>query len=142
MKLLNILVVILVILVACNEDDNPDINQGDNLYLSATIKGLDGNDVNYFEGGNDVGLYIASKDVAGQLNNSDIAVNLRFSQSAGGLVSQEPVSWQGYSQLMVYGYYPYSRKSDINPEAYPFTINTRQDTILKSSLEYRNNDFL
>lgn len=142
MKLLNILVVILVILVACNEDDNPDINQGDNLYLSATIKGLDGNDVNYFEGGNDVGLYIASKDVAGQLNNSDIAVNLRFSQSAGGLVPQEPVSWQGYSQLMVYGYYPYSRKSDINPEAYPFTINTRQDTILKSSLEYRNNDFL
>lgn len=131
-KTIYLLGIALLGLFAGCEDDADGIagDVGSELHLSALIDGLEASDAAYrFQGGQDVGFWLSSTDVSAVLNEADGVKNGRFSQSAGGLVSEPRMRWDSHSSLMVYGYSPYDSEAATNPSAYVFDMDRRQDTL-------------
>lgn len=128
---------------ACNDDDNSGGAAGGELRLSALIDGMTTGETAYrFQGGQEVGIWLSTTDVSGKLEHADLVRNGRFSQSAGGLVSDPRTSLGKHSELNVYGYSPYDREAVNTPNAYPFRINLRQDTVSLTPDGNRQSDFL
>lgn len=136
------LCLILVQLTSCENNDS-DSETISPLYLSALIDGMQTNEVAYrFQGGQGAGLWLSTQEVDNCLNNADITCNGCFVQSAGGLVS-EPRTYIGkHENLVIYGYYPYSSEAQINPEAYSFAVELRQDSCGKTPDGNRASDLL
>ena len=129
---------------SCDDKDDPDTIKGDEeLYLSALVDGLGVDAATYrFQGGEGVGFWLSSTDVSGRLNQADVTANNRFMQSAGGLVSEPRTNWSKSGELFIYGYSPYDKEAANTPEAYPFQINLRQDTLALTADRMKTCDFL
>lgn len=128
---------------ACNDDDSTNGNSASELQLSALIDGMTVGEAAYrFQGGQEVGIWLSTTDVSGKLDNADLVQNGRFSQSAGGLVSDPRTSLSKRSTINLYGYSPYDREAQNSPHAYFFRLNSRQDTVSYTSDGNRKSDFL
>ena len=115
---------------ACDDDQHTDRTSDCELYFSALIDGMTPEETAYrFQGGQEVGFWLSSMDITEKLNEADLARNVRFSQSAGGLVSESPINWNDDLPIYVYGYSPYNKKIIYSPHAYQFNVNLRQDTV-------------
>ena len=106
----------------CNDDDSTgNDTSGAELHLSALIDGVTVEETAYrFQGGQEVGIWLSTTDVSGKLANADGVHNMRFSQSAGGLVAEPRATWNNRSTINVYAYAPYDREAQDAPHAYPF----------------------
>jgi len=129
---------------SCDDKNDPDTIKGDReLYLSALVDGLGIDAATYrFQGGHGVGFWLSSTDVNGNLNQADIAVNNQFLQSAGGLVSEPRTNWSKSGELFIYGYSPYDKEAIKTPEAYPFQLDLRQDSLALTADKMKRSDFL
>ena len=115
---------------ACDDDQHTDRTSDCELYFSALIDGMTPEETAYrLQGGQEVGFWLSSMDITEKLNEADLARNVRFSQSAGGLVSESPINWNDDLPIYVYGYSPYNKKIIDSPHAYQFNVNLRQDTV-------------
>lgn len=129
----------------CNDDNGKysDTSFVEPLYLSALIDGMTADETSYrFKGGAEVGIWLSTTDVSGKLDNADVVRNMRFTQSAGGLVTEPRASWENHSTINVYAYAPYDEKAQDTPHAYPFQLNLRQDTVSLIPDGNRQSDFL
>ena len=125
---------------SCDDKEDSEAVKGE-LYLSALVDGLGNNASTYrFQGGEGVGFYISSTDVTGRLNQADVATNNRFMQSAGGLVSEPRTNWKA-DEYFIYGYSPYDKTAN-TPEAYPFKLILKQDSLALTSDGMKKCDFL
>lgn len=128
----------------CNDDDSTgNDTSGAELHLSALIDGMTAEETAYrFQGGQEVGIWLSTTDVSGKLANADGVHNMRFSQSAGGLVAEPRATWNNRSTINVYAYAPYDREAQDAPNAYPFQLNLRQDTVSLTPDGNRQSGFL
>lgn len=131
-------------LAGCEDDNENATNSGSGiLHISAMIDGMNQQEAETrFYGGQDVGFWLSTTEVHGALNNADLAQNIRFSQSAGGLVSEPRTRCNGGEQLSIYGYSPFDYKASENPESYIFEIDSRQDTLIDHPHGNKKCDFL
>lgn len=133
------LLFLILLCTACSEDEVAGVG-GNKLWISASINGIEGSQTR-FNGGDGVGLWIGSESAS--LDAANMARNLRFMQSAGGLVSEPRTLANPKADLYIYGYYPYSPEAGNNPHEYPFTVSARQDTFAVSDPRgYVENDLL
>lgn len=127
--------------ISCSESEVAG-EGGNKLWLSATIHGIDGTQKR-FDGGDGVGLWICSESGHTSIDEANVAANVRFMQSAGGLVSEPRTVVKPSADLCIYGYYPYSPTATAHPHQYPFTVSARQDTFaLSNPRGYVENDLL
>lgn len=113
------------------------------LHLSALIDGMTAEETAYrFQGGQEVGIWLSTIDVSGKLDNADGVHNMRFTQSAGGLVAEPRATWNNRSTINVYAYAPYDQEAQDAPHTYPFQLNLRQDTVSLMPDGNRQSDFL
>ena len=125
-------------LSGCEENDNTALtDNGLPLQISASIQSIDENGAYKFNGGQSVGLWVSSVENA-SLKQSDVACNIKFYQSAGGLVSEPRTYWGEHQQLNIYGYYPFDTIAVESPEAYHFSVELEQ----KGTNEIVNSDLL
>ena len=132
-------------LASCSEEDTylTPYGEGEQLHMSALIDGFTQTETDLrFQGGENVGFWLSKGEVAGRLNSADVEVNIRFSQSAGGLVCEPRVHWNDNQELHYYAYTPYDANADENPEQYLFQLNLRQDSAAMDKNARSDSDFL
>jgi len=115
----------IAICCSCNEKDTDSSVQGAPLQLSANIQTIGSGDIYKLEGGESVGLWVSSNENT-PLEQADIAQNIKFYQSAIGLVSEPRTYWGNHSQVHVYGYYPFDTEAADSPQSYYFAVETDQ----------------
>lgn len=134
-----ILFVLGVITNACDDNNNEGARADKTLNLTAFIDGLTPEVSSYrFQGGQEVGIYLSTNEFE-KLSDANRGKNIRFSQSAGGMVSDPRTLWKNGETLVAYAYSPYDREFSGVPNAYPFEIELRQDEIYaagKSNYHY------
>lgn len=108
----------------CDEKDTLSVIKGDPLLLSANIQMMGGGEAYKLNGGESVGLWVSSTE--GALAQADVAQNIKFYQSAVGLVSEPRTYTGGHQDLYIYGYYPFDTAAVAFPEAYQFSVEADQ----------------
>lgn len=115
---------VLAVWSSCDEKDSIASVEGEPLLISANIRNLDSDEYYKLNGGESVGLWVSSTD--NSLQQADIAKNVKFYQSAAGLVS-EPRTYSGNHQdLYINGYYPFDSAAVVSPQAYKFFVESDQ----------------
>lgn len=121
-----ILVFSTIVIGGCQNDNEAASSiQGNPLLLSGSIQMMGMDETSKFNGGESVGLWVSSNQNT-PLSQADIAKNIKFYQSAAGLVSEPRTYWGNNQELHVYGYYPYDTEAATSPEAYLFSVSTDQ----------------
>ncbi len=135
------LVVCLLCLQACNDTEVVSA-KGEKLWLTANINGIDGTS-RRFEGGDGIGMWIGSGKGTVSIDQANLVDNIRYMQSAGGLVSEPRTLVDNSSDITIYAYYPYSPNATGHKHDYSFCVSERQDTFsLKDPREYQKVDLL
>lgn len=137
----------LMALIACQDDDNDSPGLTDNIRFTATIEGMQPEAAaTRFSGGNSVGIYMVDYTAAGVSGTlkpeNNRLTNVKYMQSADGLVADKPIIWGDAGKVDVYGYSPYNSVIS-SVEEYPFQLALNQDTLdAKGGSCYENSDFL
>lgn len=113
-----------VVWSGCDDKDTLTAVKGEPLSLSADIRMMEGGETYKLDGGESVGLWVSSTD--NSLGQADVAQNVKFYQSAAGLVSEPRTYSGGHSNLYIYGYYPFDSTAVVSPESYQFTVEADQ----------------
>ncbi len=133
----------ILLLTGCKKDDNDVTGGTGELHLSALVDGMAPDEAAYrFRAGQGVGVWLSATKVDADLNRAEVAKNIRFMQSAGGLVSDPRISWDRQPSLELYAYAPYDAKAAENPAAYAFAIEPRQDSLALREEGNERNDLL
>lgn len=112
---------------SCDDKDTYSSVKGDPLLLTASIQMMEADNSDKFNGGESVGLWVSSL-ASHSLGQADVAQNLKFYQSAAGLVSEPRTYWGNHQELHIYGYYPYDSEATASPESYLFSVKNDQRT--------------
>lgn len=140
-------IMILVALIACQDDDNESPGLMDSIRFTATIEGMQPDAVSTrFSGGNSVGIFMVdytASGASGELKPENNRMsNVKYTQSADGLVADKPVCWQDAGKVDVYGYSPY-HSVITSVEEYPFQLALNQDSLHEKGIPgYEYSDFL
>ena len=112
---------------SCDDKDTYSSVKGDPLLLTASIQMMETDNSDKFNGGESVGLWVSSL-ASHSLEQADVAQNIKFYQSAAGLVSEPRTYWGNHQELHIYGYYPYDSEATASPESYLFSVRNDQRT--------------
>lgn len=136
--------VILTFLAACNDDDKKVLFSDTPICLSGKIVGMnEGEALTRFRGGAGVGVYITDESGSRSGNLFEPRVNnVKFMQSAAGLVGDPLVYWMQGTPIEVLAYYPYLKEEGDVPEACLFKVAEQQGEMLDGLSAYGESDFL
>lgn len=144
---LYISMMLLTALIACQDDDNESPGLMDSIRFTATIEGMLPDAVSTrFSGGNSVGIFMVDytdSGASGELKpDNNRMSNVKYMQSADGLVADRPIFWLDAGKVDVYGYFPW-RSAITSVEAYPFQLALNQDSLHEKGIPgYVYSDFL